>query len=134
MAKKGNMILFLASLLILWNGLGSADPIKVEAVGAEVKVSYKEPSTNRNGSPIVDLVKTTIYYDKGQGPVNALDVAATTETGGSPISATFIIPISQDEEADISVWATATDKSGNESDKSSIETVRIDFLRPNPPD
>jgi hypothetical protein len=129
-----NSILILISLIIFWNGLGRADPITVNATGAEIEVSYKEPSTNKNGSAIQDLAKTTVYYDKGQGPVHAVDVEASQETGGGPINITFITPIEENEEADVSIWATATDKSGNESDKSNIEMIRIDFLKPSPPD
>lgn len=126
--------LIIVLLMLTWEGISKANPISLEATGAELKVSYEEPSTNIDGSALTDLAKTTIYYDKGAGAVKAIDIAATKETGGGSIVTTFTIPMKENEEADIAVWATAIDKSGNESDKSNIVEIRLDFLKPAPPD
>ena len=129
---------FIVALFIVFLSLSIssnliAAPITATATGAEVKVTYEEPSTNVDRTPCTDLAKTTVYFDKGQGPVKGIDVTATKETGGGTILTTFIVPIGNNEEADISIWATASDKNGNESGKSNQVTIRIDFLSPSPP-
>ena len=101
--------------------------------GTEIKVEYNEPTTNADGTSLMDLDKTTIYYDKGQGTVKAGDILTTRVTGGGTINTTVTIPITNGQEADVSVWATATDKSSNESAKSNIGIIRIDRLPPSPP-
>lgn len=98
-----------------------------------IKVEYTEPTTNENGTPLTDLAKTTIYYDIGAGPVKAVDVPATAPTGGGAISQVITVTIAENTEVDVQIWATATDLSGNESEKSAIATVRVDSLPPNAP-
>lgn len=118
-------------------------PIKAMAIEAtvtatEVVVEYDEPLNNipnidGDVTPLTDLDHTTVYYDKGSGPVNAVEVPATSLNGGGHIIQPISIPVAELEEANISIWATATDTSGNESDPSNTVTKRIDRLKPQPP-
>jgi len=98
-----------------------------------IKVEYQEPVTNANGTPLVDLALTSIFYDKGQGAVKALDVPATSPTGGGVISQIIQVPVGDNEEIDVKVWAIAVDLSGLPSLPSDVITVRIDNLPPAPP-
>jgi len=107
--------------------------INFTVTGTNVESSYTEPTVNEDGSPLSDLAKTTIYYDLGAGQVKALDVPASSPTGGGQISQTVTVPIVSGQEANVKFWATATDTSGNESAPSNSVTVRIDRLAPGPP-
>lgn len=98
-----------------------------------IKVEYQEPSTNATGTALTDLALTSIYYDKGAGAVKAMDVPASSPAGGGQISQIIQVEIPANEEADIKVWATATDLSGNLSLPSDVVTVRVDNLPPAPP-
>ena len=107
--------------------------------GAVLTVTYTEPSTNMDGSPLVDLARTNVYTEillPGQAPVKGPDVAATAPSGGGAISTTITVPIGVTlpiKEATVKVWATATDTSGNESTPSAMVTKRVDQLAPASP-
>lgn len=116
----------------------AADPIAATVTGATVTVTYGEPTDNAPNNqgqvtPLTDLAGTAIYYDKGAGQVEAIQVPASGPTGGATITSQITIPAVQGEEFDAIITATATDLSGNESAHSAPVTVRIDFLPPGPP-
>ena len=103
--------------------------------GAQVTYSYKEPSTNADGSPLADLKTTTIYYTvNGGATVKAKDEAASAKTGGGAKSSTFTVPIVDSNESTLRFWSTATDESGNESVASAVTVKRIDKLAPSSPE
>ena len=81
----------------------------------DIHVSYTEPSTTVEGTPLTDLSKTSIYYDLGEGRILAKDIPASTPSGGSTISETILIPIHKKEEHSVKICVTATDQLGNES-------------------
>ena len=125
------LILFCLVLLFATNAWAfTATP-----TGTEVVVKYTEPTTNADGSPLVDLAKTKIYWVivGSTTPAVTIDVTATKATGGGIISQTLILPIAANKEADVQIWATATYKSGNESGPSVKEAVRVDRLPPGEP-
>lgn len=100
--------------------------------GTEVTATYTEPTTNVDGSPLMDLSKTTIYYDLS-GIITIIDVPATRLTGGGVINQIVTIPIIQGQERDVWFWATASDLTGNESAESVRVMKRIDRLAPSVP-
>ncbi len=79
-----------------------------------VQVSYTEPTVSTDGRPLSRLIKTTIYYDIGQGPVRAKEVAATKPTGGGQVSQVITILLEDMDEALAKICVTATDARGNE--------------------
>ena len=81
----------------------------------EVRVTYTEPSTTVEGSPLTDLSKTSIYFDLGEGRILAKDILATQPTGGGQVFETIVIPIRKKEERSVKICVTATDRLGNES-------------------
>ena len=107
--------------------------------GAVLTVTYTEPSTNTDGSPLTDLARTNVYTEillPGQAPVKGPNVAATALGGGGAVSTTITVPIGAAlaiKEANVRVWATATDTSGNESVPSTAVTKRVDQLAPSAP-
>lgn len=125
-----NKIKIAAALLLLSS---TSFAIDGSLTGSEITVTYQEPTTNKNGSALTDLAKTTIYA-KSNGTTDKIkDVNATSATGGGTITESFIVAVGPDQEADVEVWATATDVVGNESDKSASITVRVDHLAPASP-
>jgi hypothetical protein len=102
-------------------------------VGAEIEVTYTEPTQNADNSPIQDLDHTSIYADGGSGANKMLDVPASSPNGGGAVIQRISVPVSDGQEADVSIWATAFDGSGNESAQGTVVTIRIDKLAPAPP-
>jgi hypothetical protein len=102
-------------------------------VGVEIEVIYNEPTQNADGSPIQDLDHTTIYADGGAGPNKMIDVPASSVNGGGLVVQRISSPVADGQEADVTVWATAFDGSGNESAQGTVVTIRIDKLAPAPP-
>lgn len=88
---------------------------KVSETHPQVRVSYTEPSTTVEGTPLADLSKTSIYYDFGEGRILAKNIPATTPAGGGAISETILVPIRKKEEHSVKICVTATDQLGNES-------------------
>jgi hypothetical protein len=115
---------------------GPAWALTITPSGAQLTVTYKEPTTSVDGTALDDLKLTTIYYQVQGGPpiVKALEVPATRAAGGGAIEKPITIPAEPGKKIYVNIWATATDLSGNESDKSNIVTQRVDLLAPSPPE
>ena len=101
--------------------------------GANVDVSYLEPTTNKDGSRLLDLAHTSVFFDTGSGEVRALDAPASSASGGGTIAVTVTVPIIEGMESNVIFYLSATDKSGNESAKSETQILRIDRLAPAAP-
>lgn len=80
--------------------------------GEPSTVMYKEPTTNADATPLLDLAKTTVYTQVDTGPIGKIEVAAASPTGGQDKSVTFPAPAVT---GILSAWVTATDAGGNES-------------------
>lgn len=108
--------------------------------GSVLTVTYAEPTTNTDGSALNDLARTNVHYricpTSGAcaspytvGP----NVAATASTGGGAITTTVTVPVGPGQEANVEVFATATDTTGNVSPESTHVTKRVDRLSPSAP-
>lgn len=93
---------------------------------------YKEPTLNKNGSPLTDLDHVSIFQDIGAGPVLVLDVPASGPTGGQEKTIILPNPIGADQEANVTVYSIAIDDNGNEAVKGGEVTIPLDNLAPNP--
>lgn len=107
----------------------------VTVQGTQVELVYTEPALNKDGSPLRDLAKTTGYFDvRPDGPARpCIETPASALTGGGSIRAVCLVPILQDQEADVRFTVTATDTSGNQSTQSDPVDKRLDFLAPAAP-
>lgn len=128
--NKMRKMLIIPILLLF---IGNLYALTASPVGTEVSVEYTEPSTNNDGSPLIDLDHTTVYYDIGSGAVEANQVPASSPSGGATITTSITIPVSIDQEVDADVWATASDEVPNESLPSNTVVVPIDRLAPASP-
>lgn len=117
---------FLATPLVFALEITSVDSVTVT-------VTYTEPTTKADGSPLDDLSYTTIYYDEGNGWEEVAVVPASQPTGGADISQQVTIPIPDGTEVDVFVTATATDDANNESEYAVPATARLDTLAPAAP-
>jgi len=125
-------------ILTLWLIFGltsSGYPLNLTLTGAEITCDYDEPLTNVDGTPLTDLLKTTLYYERGRGTVKAKDVSAMSLTGGGHVTTTILVPVISGEDVMIRIWVTATDTAPtpNESVASSTESIRVDRLAPSRP-
>lgn len=124
---------FAVVLLVLYWPLVVAESFEAVVTGTTIDITYTEPVVNEDGSPLIDLQCTTIYYDRGEGPVVLESPKATNLSGGGEIAVTVTVPIGSGEEADVLLWSTATDIAGNEGPPGTIVERRIDRLAPGPP-
>lgn len=107
----------------------------VTVTGTQVSFTYQEPSTNPDGSPLSDLRETRLYYQKDAGsPEIGATTPATRLQGGGRITATLLVPVLHNQEANVTFWATALDLVGNESARSVQVVQRIDRLAPSAPE
>lgn len=125
------------AILALVIGLAFAAPsfaVDVTISGTEVNFSYKEPSTNTDGTPLNDLSKVSIFYKVNNGAeVKAHDEVATAKTGGGTKTIKFIVPINETIVSTIQFWAVAYDEAGNASPNSQVLIKQIDKLAPASP-
>lgn len=98
--------------------------------GTELYATWKEPTSNTDGSALNDLHHTSIFYDDGTGPVNVVDLPASLNTGGGDMNYSFIVPVLDNEVKDIQVWGTATNNAGKTSAPSPVTTVHVSRLTP----
>lgn len=121
------ILVFGVALATAWGCTHRPDPLSatprcsnsvqatVSAAKPTVKVTYTEPSVNKSGNPLKELVKTTIYYDLGAGRIRAEEVPATKPTGGGKVSHAIVVPMHSPAETLVRICVTATDRHGNES-------------------
>ena len=108
-------------------GLAQTTEPGVDAVqsGVNVEVSYKEPTTSLGGLPLDDLAYTTIYVVEGEVVIETIEVPAVSVNGGNSINQQVIVDVPRGQIKNLTIIATATDLSGNESDP--IDTaIRLD--------
>lgn len=89
--------------------------IHVKSTNPTITISYREPTTNKDGTPLTDLKWTTIYFGLKKDSVKAIDVWTKDARGRGSVEIQDIpIPVKKDEEVLEVLCVTATDWSGNE--------------------
>jgi len=89
--------------------------IRVKSTKPTITVSYREPTSNKDGTPLTELKWTTIYFGLKKDSVKVIDVWTNDARGGGSVEIQDIpIPVRQNEEVLEVLCATATDWSGNE--------------------
>ncbi|GJL51365.1 MAG: hypothetical protein NPIRA01_25920 [Nitrospirales bacterium] len=79
-----------------------------------ITISYVEPDTQVDGTPLHNLAKTTIYHNQGKGFIKTKDVPATNPKGGGTITETLSIDVGPRKEVEATICVTATNQSGKE--------------------
>jgi uncharacterized protein YceK len=77
-----------------------------------VSISYEEPSTNQDGSPLTNLAYTTIYLTSPQSQPSSIRIWTDDAHGGAPVTIRDV-PIASQE---LEVCVTATNWAGKESE------------------
>ena len=77
-------------------------------------VSYTEPTTKADGSPLTNLAKTTIYKDFGKGLVKHKDIPATSPKGGGKVKEEVKLILGKRDSIEVRICITATDTNGRE--------------------
>jgi P pilus assembly chaperone PapD len=125
------MIRFLLLFLLI---ASPAAAIDFTPTGTVMTVSYKEPDKNFDNTPLNDLARTNVYWSINGGvETKGPDVPSSSVTGGGQIVTQVTVPIAQNQSASVTIRATATDISGNESAKSTSVTKTVDRLPPMSP-
>lgn len=119
--------------LLLTPNLTHAGDVIIERTGDEMTATYTEPSTNEDGSPLLDLLFTHMYHNYGGLEILADSVPASGPTGGGPVTSTFVVPVPDGQEVLVNFWARAEDDALNYSPMSKIVTREIDHLAPAAP-
>lgn len=123
------------AVLLLAFGTSPAFALDVTVTGTQVSFVYTEPSTNPDGSPLNDLRETRLHFQLENGqPAIGATTPATSPQGGGRITSTLLVPVLQNQEINVTFWATALDLVGNESARSVSVVQRIDRLAPSAPE
>lgn len=134
--------IFVLMLVLLFAGLSGvcySASINGTVTGAEITINYTEPVTNADGSDLLDLDHTNVYYTKDSDGIRVQvtsdnqtgsDINASALTGGGGIEVIFTVPVSPGEDTDISIIATTTDDAENESNDSPTVVLNVDKQAP----
>ncbi len=87
---------------------------RVKASQTSITVRYMEPTTNSQGQALLNLTKTTLYYDLGKGWTKIADIPATNPRGGGTIQKTISLKTSRKDSMDLKICVTATNINGLE--------------------
>jgi hypothetical protein len=126
------ILLALVSVLLLAVPAGA---VTLTLTGAEITVSWDEPTVNANGSPLLDLSKCFVEwkYSTDATWVRGPEKPATAPTGGGlNVSAILTVPVTDGMERDVEVGVRAQDLSGNISEPT-VKSIRVDRLAPAAP-
>lgn len=82
---------------------------------ASLTVQYQEPTTQQDGSPLKDLMKTSIYTDLGGGFVKIRDIPASSPSGGGMVKETIPLNAQMKLKKRFKICVTATDRRGLEN-------------------
>lgn len=111
---KNLIILLLTALL-----LPVSPTLSGACSGVRFSLILKEPKTNTDGTPLADLLKTTLFYSVNNGTVKKKDYTATSIKGGGSKSIDITIPMNcKSVQNNVKFWSTAT--AGSESASSNI--------------
>jgi hypothetical protein len=86
---------------------------------SDITVSYQEPATTQNGTPLADLAYTTIYVSTAKTAPRAIRVWTNNPHGGAPVTVKDI-PVSSQE---VGICVTATNWARQESGPAASPTV-----------
>jgi len=102
--------------------------------GSNIRVTYLEPTTNSDGSPLADLTKTEVEADWGSGFQVVGSVQASSQNGGGQQAIDFTVPVNTaGAELTVKIRAFAFDDNNNKSEPSQEIVLSIDTLAPAPP-
>ena len=79
-----------------------------------ITISYIEPTTQTDGTPLTNLAKTSIYRNYGNGFIKTKDIPATNAKGGGRISEIVSFAVGPGEKIDTTICVTATNSLGQE--------------------
>lgn len=74
-------------------------------------VTYREPSTNATGSPLTNLLLTSLYLGAPNGQAQAIRIWANDPRGGATVTIRNIVPPAPE----VKLCITATNLAGQES-------------------
>lgn len=96
----------------------------IDAQTVELTITYDEPTTNVDGTPLADMAYSTIYITSPAGTHKAPVIAAVDVHGGKHIQTPIQVNAPENTSTSIKMAVSATDLSGNEGPKS-VEVEHI---------
>ncbi len=125
---------FVTTFLLVALVLISISFADVNLTGGKITTTFTEPVLNSDGSTLIDLFGTIIYYRIDQGEwIEVGTVLASSLTGGGFQTFEFAIDIPEESEVNILASAICRDISGNFSQRAVSSVIRIDKLAPGSP-
>jgi hypothetical protein len=100
-----------------------------EQQGKDLQITYAEPTTNADGTPLLDLGGTVIKWSVDGIAQTDIDIPATTVTGGGQITHLQPVPFKPNAQVTVDLVVHAYDLSGNVSEDA-LSSVQIDWLPP----
>jgi len=88
---------------------------------------YTEPSTNNDGTPLLNLDSCSVWYSIDGRETEAARVTASSPKGGQDNSWTGFVAVQPNTVKDVLMWGTCSNNSNHTpSDKSTILTIHVD--------
>jgi hypothetical protein len=120
--------MLLSILAVLLIPVAAASAITITPSGTTADVSYTEPMTNADATPLIDLDHCNVYAKPASGnEVKFPNVPASKATGGAAVKTNVSVAAG----SNYTITVTCTDFVGNESARSA--GVTLDALAPSAP-
>jgi hypothetical protein len=94
---------------------GFTSPARPSTISTTHAITFQEPATNADGTPLRDLASNRVYYLVDSGPEQAVVVPASNPAGGQMRTVVLTVPFNT---GILTVTATSIDTQGQESARS----------------
>jgi len=121
------LFLLLTSLWLMWTPLVWG--LDATQVSKTLRITYDEPTTNADATPLLDLGGTTLRVTADGVDQPIIDVPASAPTGGGSIAQDVTVPFTPNRLVSVDLAVTAYDTSGNVSEIEPLN-ITLDWLPP----
>ena len=121
-------ILVLTALLLLVMSV-FAHALDATQVSKTLRITYDEPTTNIDATPLTDLGGTLIQVIADGTALPDVDVPASAPTGGGSVSQDVSVPFTPNKLVSVDLEVSAYDTSGNASEIVPLN-LTLDWLPP----
>ena len=117
------------ALLVLLLFVSPTWAIDAQQVSKTLRITYTEPTTNADDTPLMDLGGTIITLVADGTALPDIDVVASSVNGGGNVSQDVAVPFTPNKMVSVDLEVSAYDTSGNASEIVPLN-LTLDWLPP----